>query len=131
MREHQRRTGTGGAVRRMWIPAFMGCVVMAGGLAGVALTPGLAAAQPQITLYVAPSGSGDCTSLPNACGSIQTALDTATGGSYAGDDVTVDVAAGTYDENDIIDASSLNSLTIAGAGAVLHFHQCRWLGNRS
>ena len=39
------------------------------------------------------------------------------GGSYNGDDVTVNVAAGTYTENDSIDASSLNSLAIAGAGA--------------
>ena len=66
---------------------------------------------------MAPSGSGDCTSLPNACGSIQTAVDTATGGSYAGDDVTIDVAAGTYTKTTIVDASSLDSLTIAGAGA--------------
>ena len=43
-------------------------------------------------------------------------LATATGGSYAGDDVTIDVAAGTYDENDTIPTSSLDSLTIQGAG---------------
>ena len=90
---------------------------MAGALVGVTLTPGLAGANPPVTLYVAPSGSGDCTTLVNACGSVQTAINTATGGSYPGDDVTIDVAAGTYDENDIADASSLNSLTIAGAGA--------------
>ncbi len=73
-------------------------------------------AQPTMTLYVALGGSGDCTSPANACGSIQTAITTATGGSYAGDDVTIDVAAGTYTENDTISASSLDSLTIAGAG---------------
>ena len=114
-----RHPWTGGRlpIRRIWMPTFLCSVVLAGAIAGVALTPGLAEAQPQVTLYVAPSGSGDCTSLPNACGSIHTAISTATGGSYAGDDVTIDVAAGTYDENDIIDASSLNSLTIAGAGA--------------
>ncbi len=105
------------SVRRIWTPTFMSLVVLAGAMAGVALTPGLAEAQPQVTLYVAPSGSGDCTSQPNACGSVQTAISTATGGSYAGYDVTIDVGAGTYDENDIVDASSLDSLTIAGAGA--------------
>ena len=73
--------------------------------------------QPSVTLYVASGGSGDCTSLGNACGSVQTAITTAEGGSYNGDDVTVDVAAGTYTENDSIGASSLDSLTIAGAGA--------------
>lgn len=116
MTERHQRAG-GGVGRRMWVPASMCCAVIAGALGGVALTPGLAGAQPQVTLYVAPSGSGDCTSLPNACGSIQTAVGTATGGSYAGDDVTIDVAAGTYTENDNVDASSLDSLTIAGAGA--------------
>ena len=40
----------------------------------------------------------------------------ATGRSYAGDDVTIDVAAGTYTENDTVDASSLDSLTIQGVG---------------
>ena len=74
-------------------------------------------AQPSVSLYVASGGSGDCTSQANACGSVQTALTAATAGPYAGDDVTINVATGTYDENDTIDASSLNSLTIAGAGA--------------
>jgi hypothetical protein len=76
-----------------------------------------ASAQPSVTLYVVPSGSGDCTSLVNACGSIQTAINAAEGGTYNGDDVTIDVAAGTYTENDSINPSTLNSLTIAGAGA--------------
>jgi YVTN family beta-propeller protein len=97
--------------------------VLAGSLvSGAAITATLlgeatpASAQPAVTLYVAPSGSGDCTSQVNACGSIQTAINTATGGSYSGDDVTIDVADGTYTENDTIDASSLDSLTIQGAG---------------
>ncbi len=76
-----------------------------------------ASAQPAVTLYVASGGSGDCTSLVNACGSIETAINTAEGGSYNGDDVTINVAAGTYTENDSIDDPSLNSLTIVGAGA--------------
>ena len=53
----------------------------------------------------------------NACGSIQTAITTAETATYNGDDATINVAAGTYTENDTIAASSLNSLTIAGAGA--------------
>ena len=37
--------------------------------------------------------------------------------AYTGDDVIIDVAAGTYFENDSLSVSSLSSLTIAGAGA--------------
>ncbi len=73
-------------------------------------------AQSAVTLYVASGGSGDCTSHVDACGSLATALTTATGASYSDDDVTIDVGAGTFDENDIVDAAGLNSLTIDGAG---------------
>ena len=75
-----------------------------------------ASAAPAVSLYVAVGGSGNCTTQVDACGAIQTAINSATGGSYAGDDVTINVAAGTYTENDTIAASSLNSLTLAGAG---------------
>ena len=74
-------------------------------------------AQPAVTLYVASAGSGDCTTPVNACGSVQTALTTATAGPYAGDDVTIDVGAGIYAEDDTVDASSLDSLAIVGVGA--------------
>ena len=69
-----------------------------------------ASAAPAVSLYVAVGGSGNCTTQVDACGAIQTAINSATGGSYAGDDVTINVAAGTYTENDTIAASSLNSL---------------------
>ena len=72
---------------------------------------------PAVTLYVASGGSGDCTSQGAACSSLATALATATGVAYSGDDVTIDVGVGTFDENDIVDAAGLNSLTIAGTGA--------------
>jgi titin len=72
---------------------------------------------PAVSLYVTTTGSGAACSQASPCGSIQAAIDTAEGGSYNGDDVTVNVAAGTYTETDSIDASSLNSLTISGAGA--------------
>ena len=52
------------------------------------------------TLYVASGGTGDCSSQANACGSIQTAITTATGGSYAGDDVTIDVARHLHRDRD-------------------------------
>jgi hypothetical protein len=74
-------------------------------------------AQSSVTLYVASGGTGDCSSQANACGSIQTAITTATGGSYSGDDVTIDVGAGTYTETETANTSSLDSLTIVGAGA--------------
>ena len=64
-------------------------------------------------------GTGDCTTLATACGSIQTAITTAE--TKTGDDVTINVASRPYTENDTIDASTLNSLTIAGAGAFDHY----------
>ncbi len=92
--------------------------LLAGGVSLVAVMAGTApaSAQPAVSLYVAVGGSGDCTSQLNACGSIQTAITTAEGVSYSGDDVTINVAAGTYAENDTISGASFNSLTIAGAG---------------
>src|SRR5271165_6252734 len=90
---------------RVLLTAFL---LFSGVLTSVVLggaTP--ASAQPSVTLYVASGGSGDCTSLVNACGSIQTAINTAEGGSYNGDDVTINVAGGTYTENDSIDVSAL------------------------
>jgi hypothetical protein len=90
-----------------------------GGLAVVSVIGGSppASASTTVTLYVAPSGTGDCTSAAVPCGSIQQAITTAEGGTYRGDHVTIDVAAGTYTENDTIDVPSHESLTIAGAGA--------------
>jgi len=71
-----------------------------------------------VTLYVAAGGSGsrDCSSVANACSSVQTAIDTAEGSAYAGDDVSVNVAAGQYTERVTIAASSLHSLALVGAG---------------
>jgi hypothetical protein len=92
-------------------------LLVGGALASVVVggaTP--ASAQPSVTLYVAPSGAGDCTSQGNACGSIQTAINSAVAGTYNGDDVTISVGAGAYTENDTVDASSLDSLTIQGVG---------------
>jgi len=62
------------------------------------------------------TGSGTICGEINPCGSIQGAVNTATDGHYAGADVTIVVAAGTYTESDTISVSSLNSLTITGAG---------------
>jgi len=78
-----------------------------------------ASASPMVALYVTPSGSGNCTSAATPCGSIQTAITTAEDGTYNGDDVTINVAASStaYTGDDTVSASSLNSLTIAGAGA--------------
>ena len=94
-------------------PLLFGSAVTATVIGGT--TP--AWAQSSVTLYVASGGTGDCSSQANACGSIGTAIATATGGSYSNDDVTIDVGVGTYTETDTINASSLNSLAIAGAGA--------------
>ena len=97
--------------------ALAASLVFGGALTATVIGATPAWAQPAVTLYVAMGGSGDCTSPGNACGSIQTAIAAATGGSYPGDDVTIDVGGGTYTEDEIFDPSSLDSLTIAGAGA--------------
>ena len=61
--------------------------------------------------------SRECTSLAEAC-NLSHVLATATAPSDNGDAVTVMVAPGTYYESSIaIDASSLASLTVKGAGA--------------
>jgi len=104
---------------RRYLQAALAGSLLVGGVSLVAMIAGTApaSAQPAVSLYVASGGSGDCTSQLNACGSIQTAITTAEGVSYSGDDVTINVAAGTYTENDTISGASFNSLTIAGAGA--------------
>ena len=85
------------------------------GSVGVDSVP--ASAATTVALYVTTAGSGTACSQASPCGSIQTAITTATGSPYNGDDVTINVAEGTYLENDTIAASSLGSLTIAGTGA--------------
>jgi hypothetical protein len=98
----------------------VGGLVLTAGAIGISIggisTP--ASAQPTATLYVSPSGTATsgCTES-NPCATIQDAINEATGGTYNGDNVTIDVAAGTYGERDNIGASSLDSLTIAGSGA--------------
>jgi hypothetical protein len=97
-----------------------GLLILAGVGAGALAVSPPAAAATAVTLYVAPGATGTSCTAPDpsdACGSISTAVNVATGGSYSGDDVTIDVAAGTYDENDTISASDLDSLTIMGAGS--------------
>jgi len=100
------------------------CIALAASLVigGLALAALIAASPPvsaatAVSLYVVPTGGGTICSQAIPCGSIQTAINTAEAGTYNGDDVTINVAAGTYTENDTTSSSSLNSLTIAGAGA--------------
>jgi hypothetical protein len=106
--------------RRCLRAALAGSLLCGGSLVAVVIGGSLpASAQPSVSFYVVSggAGTGDCSSLANACASIQTAVTTTEDGAYNGDDVTIVVGAGTYTESDTIDASSLNSLTIAGAGA--------------
>jgi hypothetical protein len=63
------------------------------------------------------SGTNTCTASGTPCLTIQQAINEAETNYTTADDVTINVAAGTYTENDSISASSLNSLTIAGAWA--------------
>jgi hypothetical protein len=108
--------------------------VLAGSLvAGAALTASVVgAAQPAstgsaVTLYVATTGTDRdnfCNVMSRPCSTIQHAINRAMNPHKNGDNVTIDVAPGTYDENmrrnsdaEPISASSLASLTITGAGA--------------
>jgi hypothetical protein len=74
-----------------------------------------AGAATPVTLYVSTSGTGDCTSSANACASIQTAITAAE--LLVSSDVTIEVAAGTYVENDTIDVPGGDTLTIQGSSA--------------
>jgi hypothetical protein len=76
-----------------------------------------ASAAPVAVLYVTTAGSGSVCSLSNPCGSIQTAVNVATNGLYDGDDVTIEVASGSYAGGLAISSETLHSLTVAGAGA--------------
>ena len=94
-----------------------GLLVSGGAFVGVLVGGATPASATSATLYVSTTGTGNCTSPANACSAISGAVSQATSGAYAGDDVIIEVAAGTYLENDSLSVSSLSSLTIAGAGA--------------
>src|ERR1700691_1521569 len=99
--------------------ALVAGFVLFGGLAvtSVVEEPIPASAAKTVSLFVPGGGTGDCTTRASACGSINFAIATAVGAAYAGNDVTINVAKGTYYGAATVDASSLASLTIAGAGA--------------
>ncbi len=97
--------------------ALAGSLLFGGVLTASLLVGELPASATSATLYVSTTGTGNCTSLANACDAISGAISQATSGAYTGDDVIIEVAAGTYFENDSLSVSSLSSLTIAGAGA--------------
>jgi hypothetical protein len=124
-----------GSYRARSLRALLAGTLVFGGVAVGSVIAGAlpASAAPSASLYVAVGGTGDCTTATAPCGSIQQAIRTAFSGPYAGDDVTINVAAGTYTENDTIPVpvpapvpvpgpvqppdGPPNSLTIAGAGA--------------
>ncbi len=111
---------------RKYVKTFLaGLLVFGGAFVGVLVGGATPASATSATLYVTTSGIGNCTSPANACSAISGAISQATSGSYAGDDVIIDVAAGTYFENDSLSVSSLSSLTIAGAERVVDFRQRR------
>jgi hypothetical protein len=100
---------------------------------GAALTASVLGAAPPasaaktITLYVATTGRNSengCRVESRPCATILHAVKRATDHRHDGDNVTIDLAPGTYDENgrpdsdaEPIAASSLASLTIAGSAA--------------
>ncbi len=99
---------------------FLGSMVVA----AVVTSVQPAGAATAVTLYVSQGSTGTTSAISDQCGSVSKAVNIATGGSYNGDDVTIQVAAGAYGapgsgDDPSFDASSLHSLTIAGAGASL------------
>jgi hypothetical protein len=76
-----------------------------------------AGATTTVELFVATTGTGTACTKASPCNTISQAATVAL--ADGGDNVTIKVAAGTYNENDSIDASSLQSLTIVGAGPSL------------
>ncbi len=99
----------------------LAALALYGGGVGTAVSggPPVASAQTSVHLYVATNGTTRTCSAPGtaACSSVQDAINAAEGAGYDGDEVTIDVAAGTYTENDTIDDTSISSLAIVGAGA--------------
>ena len=78
----------------------------------------VASANTSVTLYVSSTGTvtTGCTSPGTGpCKTIQEGVTAAE--AYSSSDVTVEVAAGTYDENDTIAVPSGDTLTLQGAGA--------------
>ena len=80
---------------------------------GALVVPGAAHAALSVTYYAAPGAGGDCSSVAEAC-SLATALSDATSMS-GGDNVTIDLAAGTYLGASTIANGSEASLTLDGA----------------
>ena len=76
-----------------------------------------ASATSPVTLYVNSSASGSSCldSSTDACQTIQAAINVAE--TYANSVITIDVAAGTYKENDTINVPSSDTLTIHGVAA--------------
>jgi hypothetical protein len=112
------RGGALGRVRRMVLVATLACGSAAG--ASAMASQSAASAATSVTLYVNPIGTSTtvCTSQgEGACPTIADALHVATSPSYTGDNVTIEVAAAKYVEQDTVSAVSLASLTIAGGGA--------------
>jgi Putative Ig domain len=91
--------------------------LLCGGVLAVSVLSGSlqAGATTAVKLYVSTTGTGTACTKASPCSSISQAASVAL--SHGGDIVSIKVAAGTYDENDSIDASSLASLSLVGAGA--------------
>ena len=100
-------------LRGAWVAS-----VVAGGALSIAAVSGsrpAGATTTAVVLYVAKSGAGSACTEASPCRRIHKALELAL--TETGDNVVIMVGAGTYHETDSIDASSLESLAIEGAGA--------------
>jgi predicted outer membrane repeat protein len=94
----------------------VGSVLFGGTLSVSVLSGSLpAGATTTVQLYVAKGGAGSACTETSPCRHIGRALELAL--TETGDNVVITVAGGTYNETDPIDASSLESLSLQGAGA--------------
>ncbi len=108
--------------RKRYLRTFLAGSLLLGSAITASLSVGLlpASATTAVSLYVTPTGTDYQTCKRSSpCNSPRLALLIATRGTYNGEDVTIHVAAGDYGEAQVsVNASSLSSLTIAGAGAL-------------
>ena len=103
-------------VSRSLRAATVGAVLFGGALSASVLSGSLpAGATTTVELYVAKGGAGSACTEASPCRHISKALEVAL--TETGDSVVISVAGGTYNEIDAVDASSLQSLSLQGAGA--------------
>jgi hypothetical protein len=101
------------------LPTLLLSALLCAGMFSLLLPATAAGAATNVTLYVSPSGSAttNCSSAGSACTTIQEGITAAE--ALTTSDVTVDVAVGTYTENDTIAVPTGDTLAIQGPSSGL------------